>query len=104
MPLKPHKDGVTVQIRLTPAARQACILGCMDIGDSKTALKVSVNTVPEEGKANRALFSLLAKTWGIPLSAFSLLSGATNRQKVILVAGDPAELMQKISEQMKMYL
>lgn len=97
MPLKPHKDGITVQVRLTPAARQPGVTGLMEIGGGKTALKVGVNTVPEDGKANQALLALLAATWGLPKSSFTLISGTTNRQKVILVSGDTAALMMKIS-------
>lgn len=101
MPLSPHKDGITVQVRLTPGARQAGILGLMDIGEGKTALKVSVNVVAEGGKANHALFTLLAKSWGLPKSAFSLLSGAANRQKVILISGNGIELMKTVSAQIR---
>lgn len=97
MPLKPHKDGVTVQVRLTPGARQPSVTGLMDVGEGKTALKVGVNAVPEDGKANQALLALLATTWGLPKSSFTLISGTTNRQKVILVSGDTALLTEKIS-------
>ena len=40
-----------------------------------------------EGRANRAVMELVARTLGRPASSVSILSGATSSQKKILVAG-----------------
>jgi uncharacterized protein (TIGR00251 family) len=95
-PFKLHPDGVTVNIRLTPGAKAAGFHGLIDMGDGTVALKVSVNAIPEDGKANTALFAFLAKSWKVPKSSLSLLSGMTNRRKVILVKGDGAELIKAL--------
>ncbi len=101
MVLRRHKDGVTVNLRLTPGARQEGITGLADAGDGKRVLKISVRSPPEGGKANKELFALLAAEWGLPKSCFSLLSGETNRQKTVLVHGDAEALYDKLSKWLK---
>jgi uncharacterized protein (TIGR00251 family) len=95
-PFKLHPEGVTVSVRLTPGAKACGFHGLMDMGEGKVALKVSVNAIPEDGKANKALLAFLAESWGVPKSSLGLLSGETNRQKVVLVRGDGAVLMKKL--------
>jgi len=98
MPFKDHHSGLSVQIRLTPNASRAAVTGLMERDDRKRLLKVSVTVPPEDGKANAALIALLAKEWGLPKSIFSLLSGQTNRQKVILIQGETAALRAKLAQ------
>ena len=62
------------------------------------SLKISVTAIPEDGKANKALFALLAREWKLPKSALSLLSGDTHRQKVVLVEGDGGALISRLQE------
>ena len=97
MPFKIHTSGLSVTIRLTPNARQTGFGGVMEVADGKTALKVAINAVPEDGKANKELIAFLAKSWKLPKSSLSLLSGHTNRLKVVLIEGNGAELMSRLS-------
>lgn len=101
MPFQLHTKGLTVRIRLTPGARKTGVQGLADVaGDAGAAgrmLKISVNAVPEDGKANRALLEFLAREWGLPKSALSLLNGDTSRQKTVLAeTDDPQSLMDKL--------
>ncbi|MBU6475815.1 MAG: DUF167 domain-containing protein [Alphaproteobacteria bacterium] len=97
MPLKPHPSGLTVAVRLTPNARKTVFNGYTLTADGGTALKISVNVPPEDGKANKALIAFLAKSWKLPKSSISLLSGAASRLKILLVGGDGQALMARIS-------
>ncbi|HRI75560.1 MAG TPA: DUF167 domain-containing protein [Alphaproteobacteria bacterium] len=101
MPFQLHSKGVTVRIRLTPGARQTAVQGFADEAggaDAGRFLKISVNAVPEDGKANRALVDFLAQEWGLPKSAFSLISGDTSRQKTLLIeASEPAILYARLA-------
>jgi len=99
MPFKIHTEGLTVAIRLAPNARSCAFGGRMDTGNGQTALKVSINAVPEDGKANKELIEFLAKSWKLPKSSLSLLSGHTSRLKVILIEGDGKELMARLLKQ-----
>lgn len=90
--------GVRVAIRLTPNAKANRISGIDAQADGDPILKASVTAVPERGKANVALISLLAKAWRLPKSAFTLAAGATNRRKTIHIAGDPSTLKQTLDD------
>lgn len=67
--------GAEIAVRVTPrAARNA-------VTEGETGLKVSVTTVPEDGKANAAVVKLLAHALGVPKSSLTLTRGATSRDK-----------------------
>jgi len=48
---------------------------------------VRVAAPPERGRANAALFELLASALGLPASRLQLVSGASGKDKVIAVEG-----------------
>ena len=96
-PFKPVADGVRIAVRLTPKASRNAIAGMAPSGQGETVLKVMVTAVPEAGKANEALIKLLAKEWGVAKSSISLVAGATDRNKIVHVAGDAADLMARLS-------
>jgi len=85
-------EGLRLAVRLDPRSSANRILGPADDAAGRTRLKVAVTAVPESGKANDALVGLLAKALKRPKSTLSILSGATDRNKVVLIAGDAAEL------------
>ena len=63
-------------MRVTPrASRNAVLL-------DGAAIRVTVTTVPEDGKANAAVVKLLAKALGVAKSRLELLRGATARDKL----------------------
>ncbi|HBM61736.1 MAG TPA: hypothetical protein DD444_21445 [Citreicella sp.] len=71
--------GTTLALRVTPrAARNAVTL-------KDGQLRVTVTTVPEDGKANAAVVQLLAKALGIPKSRLTLIRGATSRDKLFRI-------------------
>lgn len=92
--------GVRVAVRLTPKASRERIDGLAPDADGGVVLKVSVNAIPEDGKANAALIKLLAKQWKVAKSAIDIVQGATDRRKVLLITGDPAELGRRLDEWM----
>jgi uncharacterized protein (TIGR00251 family) len=71
-----------LSVRAIPNASQDVIGGWL--GDK---LKVKVQTVPEDGKANKALCRFLAKSLGIPKSAVQIHSGNKSRNKVFAIKG-----------------
>ncbi len=66
-------------IRVTPGARRETIT----IADGRIA--VAVRTPPEDGKATAAALVLLARALGVPVSAVTLLRGATVREKLLRI-------------------
>ena len=99
-PVAPVADGVKVQLRLTPKAARDRIDGIAAEADGGALLKVSVTTVPEDGKANAALVKLLSKEWRVPKSAISIVQGATDRRKVLHITGEPGDLLARLEEWM----
>ena len=98
MPLSPAAGGARLAVRLTPRASHNRIEGIVDEADGRASLKVSVTAVPEDGKANKALIALLAKSWKIPKSAFDIISGATDRRKTLLIAADTESVARYIAD------
>lgn len=101
LPLEPAADGVRLFVRLTPKASRSSVQGLAEEADGRCVLKVTVTAVPENGKANEALVKLLAKAWKLPKTAISITAGATDRRKTLLVQGDPAVLLDLLSERIR---
>ncbi|WP_166417505.1 DUF167 domain-containing protein [Cochlodiniinecator piscidefendens] len=73
------RKGNEISLRVTPkASRNAVIV-------TDEGLRVYVTTVPEDGKANKAVIKLLAKAMGVAKSNLHLVRGATSRDKVFRV-------------------
>lgn len=96
-PFETTADGVRVTLRVTPKASRNAVTGLVDVGEGRTALKVAVTTVPEDGKANEAVIKLLSKLWHVPKSSIAVVAGHTDRNKILHVAGDPADLMRRLA-------
>jgi len=62
-------------------------------------VKASVTAPPESGRANEALLELLARTWHVPRRNLSIVAGSTSRSKAVRVAGDPQQLIEKITSE-----
>jgi len=96
LPFAVTADGLRVRVRVTPRASADRVTGTMQDAEGIVALKVSVTAPPEDGKANAALVRLLAREWGVPKSAVSVIAGAADRRKLLHVAGEPQALAQRL--------
>jgi uncharacterized protein len=80
--LRPHADGVYLQIKLQPRASHD------EIGEALgSELKIKVTAPPVDAAANEALLRLLADRLGCPRGSVQLVRGQTSRHKVIFVRG-----------------
>lgn len=79
-------QGIELFVRLTPGSSQNKISGFYD-DEHHTYLRVNVTSVPEDGKANKALLLFLSKTLKIPKTKIRILSGHAFRNKVLLLEG-----------------
>jgi hypothetical protein len=85
-------DGVVLPVRAQPRARKNAVTGLHD-----GCLKVAVTAVPERGKANDAILTLLAGSLDLRRAQLQLVSGASSSRKRILVRDlTPSELRQRI--------
>ncbi|MBV17465.1 MULTISPECIES: DUF167 family protein [Thalassospira] len=92
------QTGISLFVRLTPKASRNAIGDVVADASGQMQLRVSVTAVPENGKANQALIKLLAKAAKCPKSSIRIVSGLTDRNKKLLIDGDPDELMVQISQ------
>ena len=75
-------DGCVLSVRAHPGAKRNAINGIHD-----GALKVSLTTPPTDGRANEALIAFLAEKLRLPKARVALVSGQTNRSKVLRITG-----------------
>jgi len=85
--------GVVISVRVTPRSSRDEIRGV-----SGDALKVRLRAPPVEGKANAALVSFLSAKLGIPKKRVVVESGATGRNKRVLLAGVSPAAAQTLGE------
>ncbi len=70
------RPGAEFAVRVTPRAARN------ELRETEGGLHVRVTTVPEGGKANKAVVKLLAAALGVPKSALTLVRGETSRDKL----------------------
>lgn len=91
--IQPHADGATLAVRVQPRAKRNAVAG-----EQAGALKVSVTAPPEDGRANAAVLEVLRDALDLSRGQAELLSGHTNRNKVVLVRGvTPQQLTERLS-------
>jgi uncharacterized protein (TIGR00251 family) len=84
-------QGLLLAVKAAPKASRDAIVGVMATPDGE-ALKVAVTAPADKGKANAAVAQVVAKAFGVPKSAVTIVSGATDRRKLLRISGDPAAL------------
>ena len=74
-------DGsITLEIHAQPGAKRTEVAGVHG-----NALKIRLAALAVEGKANAALIAYLARAFGVPQRAVSLLRGETGRRKLVRI-------------------
>ncbi len=84
--LRVNPAGVTLAVRAQPGAKKTAITGVYGEG-AAAQLKIAVHAPPLEGRANQALTSFLADTFGVPKNAVEITTGELSRSKVFLLRG-----------------
>jgi uncharacterized protein len=96
-PLTVTGGSLAVAIRLSPRGQADRLVGVVAADGARRVLKATVTAPPEGGRANAALLGLLARSWQLPQRDLSIVQGATSRNKVVRIAGDPQLLIPKIT-------
>jgi uncharacterized protein len=97
LPWTAQAGGLALHVRLTPKSSRDSLEGVETLADGARVLKARVRAVPEDGKANAALIALVAKQIKCPASRIRLASGATSRQKTLLLDGDAEALAAQLA-------
>ena len=83
-----------LKIKVVPGSSRNYIAGWL--GES---LKIRVTAIPEKGKANDAVITLLADTLEIPKQDVTLSSGASSPRKVFKISGlSHSEIKSRLSD------
>jgi uncharacterized protein len=90
-PWRAAKGGLTLTVRVSPKASRDGIDGLAETPQGP-AVHVRVRAVPDEGKANAAVATVVAKWLGVPGSAVAVVRGHKSRVKTLELAGDPGTL------------
>jgi uncharacterized protein len=88
--------GLRLALKVTPRAAHNRIGETVAGPAGGYVLKVAVTAAAEGGKANDAVIRLLSRQWRVPKSAMRVISGHTDRRKLLFIAGDPADLAARI--------
>lgn len=91
-PWRATKEGIALDVRLTPRGGRDAIDGVETLADGRAVLKARVRAAPAEGEANTALIRLLAQELGLPRSQVAIVSGASARLKTIALSGESGTL------------
>jgi uncharacterized protein (TIGR00251 family) len=86
IPVRDTDASATFAVKVHPRAKKNAITG--EVGD---ALKLALTVPPVDGKANQACIEFFAKLLNVPRSSVTIAAGQTSRNKVIHVAGLPAD-------------
>jgi uncharacterized protein (TIGR00251 family) len=95
--LRRSRDGVIIPVRLTPKSSRDEVVGVEDQAGA-CVLKARVRAVPEAGRANDALETLIAKWLGVPPSTVTVAHGGKSRLKQVAIGGDAEALSRLIAE------
>lgn len=85
----------TIHLKVKAGAKTDSIHEFVDLGEAM-ALKISVKTPPEDGKANIAIIKLLSKNWKIPRDDLEIIQGATSSAKVLEIKNITEESLKEI--------
>jgi len=99
IPARETAEGIVIAVRLTPRASKDDVAGIENGADGQTFLIARVKAVPEKGKANAALATLIAAWLDLPKSACEIVGGGKSRMKQVLVRGDVGELKARLAKQ-----
>lgn len=97
-PLTADARGARLAVRVSPRASSDEVTGVERDAEDRLWVIARVRAIPDRNKANVAIVKLIADEIGLAKSYVSVLSGTTNRNKVLLIEGDPGEIVPLLSE------
>jgi uncharacterized protein (TIGR00251 family) len=95
-PWRPAKTGLLLTVRVTPKAARDDIDGLADTPDGP-AVKVRVRAVPDEGAANAAVETVVARWLGLPPKQVAVARGHKSRVKMLEIGGEPGALQALVA-------
>ncbi|MCM1323569.1 MAG: DUF167 domain-containing protein [Acetobacter sp.] len=94
-------NGFILRVRVTPNSSKCAVSGIFTDSDGRDYLKINLNAVPEKGKANQELIKFLSKLLKQSKSAFTLISGETDRYKKLSLTTTNTKEIEQILQQLE---
>jgi uncharacterized protein len=95
--LSEDRDGTRIAIEVTTGSKNETFPA--GYNDWRKALGCRVSSPALEGRANKAVISLVASVLGVPASTVSIYSGATSSQKKVHVRGMSRQVVLNLLQQ-----
>ncbi len=92
-------DGIIIRVRVTPNSSKCALSGIFTDAAGQDYLKINLTAVPEKGKANHELIKFLSKWLKQSKSAFTLISGETDRYKRLQLTATNLAATEQILQQ-----
>jgi uncharacterized protein len=89
--------GLDLRVRLTPRSSQDHIEGVIETATG-AAVKVWVRAVPEAGRANTAVETIIADWLDVAKSNVVVTSGVTSRVKMLTITGDGLSMAHRLAD------
>lgn len=80
-----------LKVRVIPGAKKSVIAG-----EENGRLKVRLQAPPVEGKANKELLKLLARSFALKKNQIALVSGEHSRDKLVQLDLEPTEAAARL--------
>ena len=77
-----------LRIKVIPKSNKNEIIETFTDADGEKTIKIRIKATPEKGKANAELIKFLSKEWGVPRALISIVSGKSERLKLIKINAD----------------
>lgn len=82
-------------VKVHPKSRHPGLRGTAPSANG-ARLRIGVSEAAADGRANRAACAVLAGALKVPVSAVTIVSGATSREKMLHIDGDMALLTARL--------
>lgn len=74
-----------LRIKVIPKSNKNEIVETFTDADGEETIKIRIKAAPEKGKANAELIKFLSKQFGVPRAAIFIISGKSERLKLIKI-------------------
>lgn len=91
----PIKKQILLGLKARAGAKQNSISGFVEI-EGKKYLKITIKVIAEQGKANNAIITFLAKEWLISKDNLKIVMGHTNNLKILSIKNTMPEYLNSI--------
>lgn len=87
MDIQIPKNGY-IRVKIIPRSPKNEITDIIEDEEGEKTIKIRIKAPPEKGKANAELIKFLSKTFNIKRDTISIISGKTDRLKLIKISKD----------------